>query len=73
MLQGVVDCCLVKDGKLTIIDYKTDYVNDFNLQSKTDFYRGQLKVYERAMSEIMGLPVEEKIIYFFSAEKEILV
>lgn len=73
LLQGVVDCCLINNDKLTIIDYKTDYVNEFNLQSKVDLYKGQLKVYERAMSEIMGIPVEEKIIYFFSAEKGILV
>ena len=73
LLQGVVDCCVVKDNKLTIIDYKTDYVNETNLQSKIELYKGQLKVYERAMTEITGMPVAEKIIYFFSVNKGIFV
>jgi len=66
LLQGVVDCCAEKDGELTIIDYKTDYVDENNLAEKTAMYRGQLAVYERAMGEIFGKPVKRKIIYFFS-------
>ena len=34
LLQGVVDCCIEENNELTIIDYKTDYVNDDNLFEK---------------------------------------
>ena len=66
LLQGVVDCCAEKDGKLTIIDYKTDYVDENSIAEKIELYRGQLGVYERAMSEICGKPVARRVIYFFS-------
>ncbi|MBR7082298.1 MAG: helicase-exonuclease AddAB subunit AddA [Oscillospiraceae bacterium] len=66
LLQGVADCCVEKDGKLTIIDYKTDYVDENNIAEKIDLYRGQLGVYSRAMGEIFGKTVERRVIYFFS-------
>ena len=36
LLQGVVDCVCEKDGKLTIIDYKTDFVTESTVDERAE-------------------------------------
>jgi ATP-dependent helicase/nuclease subunit A len=67
LLQGVVDCCVLKDGRLTIIDFKTDYVTEETVNEKTELYSGQLEAYKVAMTKMLGLPVERKILCFLTA------
>lgn len=66
LLQGVVDCCIEEQGEITIIDYKTDYVNKNTIQARADYYRGQLRAYAAAMQRITGMPVRETVLYFLS-------
>ena len=67
LLQGVVDCCCEKDSKLTIIDFKTDYVNKETAAEKALYYKGQIETYSLAMERLTGLPVERRILYFLTA------
>ncbi|MGI5936033.1 MAG: UvrD-helicase domain-containing protein [Oscillospiraceae bacterium] len=67
LLQGVVDCCIEEEGELTIIDYKTDYVNQSNINERIDLYSGQLRTYAMAMKRITGKPVRQAVIYFLQA------
>ncbi len=60
MLQGVVDCFVVEDDGLTILDFKTDRTPD------PELYRGQLEAYGEALSRIYQKQVKEKILYFFA-------
>ncbi len=69
LLQGVVDCCIEEQGELTIIDYKTDYVNNNNISERAGLYEGQLKTYAGAMSRVTGKPVRQAIIYFLHADR----
>jgi ATP-dependent helicase/nuclease subunit A len=71
LLQGVIDCCIAEDGGLTIIDYKTDYIDEGNLNEKVEGYRHQLDAYELAMERITGLKVREKVLYFFSKDLKV--
>lgn len=71
LVQGVIDACFEEDGKLVIVDYKTDYVKDEAVLIKR--YEKQLAYYEKAASRLMGLPVSEKYIYSFSLNKAILL
>ena len=71
LLQGVTDCCLIEDGKLTILDFKSDHIKPGQEGEKADFYRGQLDAYARALSKVFGLPVKERILYFFSTDTAI--
>ncbi|MGE4353989.1 MAG: 3'-5' exonuclease, partial [Oscillospiraceae bacterium] len=64
LLQGVVDCCIVEGNELTIIDYKTDYVNKTNLNQRVALYSGQVRTYAGAMRRITGKTVRECILYF---------
>ena len=71
LLQGVIDCCIVENGGLTIIDYKTDYIDDNNIEDKVKGYSGQLRAYSLAMERITGLEARRKILYFFNRDLEV--
>ncbi|MBQ2420135.1 MAG: PD-(D/E)XK nuclease family protein, partial [Clostridia bacterium] len=68
-VQGVADCVLIKNGKITVIDYKTDRVNE--REELVSRYSAQLELYAKAMNNTYGLPVEDCLIYSFSLGKEI--
>ena len=61
IIQGIADCVFVEEGKLVILDFKTDNVKDINeLPLK---YTKQLEIYASALSKVFGLEVKECIIY----------
>lgn len=66
LLQGVVDCCFRQGDALTVLDFKTDWVTPETLGAHAETYRGQLEAYAGAMTRILGLPVREKLLYFFT-------
>ena len=66
LLQGVVDCCILEAGGLTVIDFKTDRVTEETAKLRAEAYRGQLSAYAGAMERMLGYPVREKLLYFFS-------
>lgn len=65
LLQGVVDCAILEDDGITIIDFKTDYVTEQTLQDKVAHYRPQVMAYADAMMRIYGKPVKAALLYFF--------
>ncbi len=65
LLQGVADLFAVKNGRVTIIDFKTDYVTEETLMDKAEGYRSQLETYSAALEKILELPVVRKALYFF--------
>ncbi len=69
LLQGVTDCCLIEDGMLTILDFKSDRISLGDLQERGEYYRGQIETYAQALSSIFRLPVKDKILYFFSIDQ----
>lgn len=73
LLQGVVDCCIEEAGKLTIIDYKTDYVTQQTIQQRAEHYSGQLDAYAKAMERILGTPVTETVLYFLRCGQSVTI
>ena len=68
LLQGVVDCWFQEaDGTVTVIDFKTDWVNRDSLHTRAEQYRPQLEAYTRALSAAIGQPVTRRVVWFFSA------
>ena len=65
LLQGVVDCALIEDDGITIIDFKTDYVTEETVDALVERYRIQVQTYAQAMSRIYKKPVKEAYLYFF--------
>ena len=61
LVQGIIDACFLEDGEWVLADYKTDRVRD--PEELVRRYRVQLDLYERALSQITGRTVREKLIY----------
>ena len=61
ILQGAVDCTFVEDGRLHIIDFKTDRVQ--TMEELWQRYQAQLQLYGYAMEEVSGLPVGQLVLY----------
>lgn len=61
VLQGAVDCTFLEDGKLNIIDFKTDRVEA--MEELWLRYEVQLRLYAYAMEEVTGCQVGEMILY----------
>ena len=71
VINGITDCAFIENGKLVIIDYKTDRVHSENeLKSR---YSSQLDIYRKCLSMALGLEVAETYIYSFSLGKVILM
>ena len=74
LIQGIIDMYFVEDGQIVLLDYKTDKVPyKGGADILKERYSIQLDYYGKALSQITGLPVKEKIIYSFTLGKEILL
>lgn len=65
LLQGVVDCALLEEDGITIVDFKTDYVTPEKLETLTEHYRPQVLAYADAMKRIYQGPIKGVYLYFF--------
>ena len=65
LMQGVVDCALLEEDGITVIDFKTDYVTEETLPSKLALYRPQVAAYADALGRIYQMPVKTRLLYFF--------
>lgn len=71
LVQGIIDAFFVENGKIVIADYKTDRVNTPEIL--VERYRTQLDYYAEALSKVLHLPADERIIYSFALQKEVLL
>ena len=65
LLQGVIDCALIEDDGITIVDFKTDRADQHNLQQLVRTYSSQVLAYAGALSKIYALPIKAAYLYFF--------
>ena len=65
MLQGVVDCALIEEDGITVLDFKTDRVGREDIPAVLEKYRNQVEAYAQALSRIYEMPVKEKLLYLF--------
>lgn len=71
LIQGIIDLYFEEDGELVIVDYKTDRVKrgKAGAEELVSRYAVQLDYYAKALSQITGKTVKEKIIYSFTLGK----
>lgn len=69
MVQGMMDCYFLENGKWVLVDYKTDRELD---EGRLESYRLQLRLYAHALEGATGIEVGEKILYDVRRGKEIL-
>ena len=65
LVQGIIDCCFMENGKWVLVDYKTDSPTD--VSAVMEKHRPQLAVYADALERITKIPVRERILYLVRA------
>ena len=65
LLQGVVDCALLEEDGITIVDFKTDRIEEEDMPQAVERYRLQVETYREAMERIYEKPVKKCLLYFF--------
>ncbi|MDD3239784.1 MAG: helicase-exonuclease AddAB subunit AddA [Lachnospira sp.] len=75
LVQGVIDLYFEEDGALVIVDYKTDRVTKGRSGEEIlkERYTIQLDYYAKALEQLTGKKVKERVIYSFTLGKEIAV
>ena len=74
LVQGIIDLyAILEDGKVLLVDYKTDYVNQGFENELIKKYQNQLKIYSKALEEALDKKVEKVYIYSLYLNKEIEV
>ena len=63
IVQGIIDLVVVKDGKVCLIDYKTNRTKDEMYLKKT--YALQLEIYKQAFEKATNTQVDKKYLYSF--------
>ena len=71
LVQGMIDAYFLEDGEYVIVDYKTDFVEKGKERDLYEKYKTQLSYYERALSQISGRTVKEKVLCSFWLEKDL--
>ena len=66
LLQGIVDCAIIENDGITILDFKTDFVTDDTIDHIVERYKPQVRTYASAMERIYQKPVKTAYLYFFS-------
>ena len=71
LLQGVVDCCFETLLGVTVVDFKTDHVNNSTVMARAAEYRPQLAAYSRALADILGKPIVRRVLWFFTLDRAV--
>lgn len=73
LVQGIIDIWFYEDGAIVLADYKTDRIAKGQEELLVKRYKAQLDYYGRALEQMTGKQVKEKLIYSFALRKSIAV
>ena len=76
LVQGVIDCCFEEDGKMILIDYKSNFIrpdrpHEAELERIRDEYKVQTDLYSEAIEKGTGMEVAEAYLYLFASGETI--
>jgi ATP-dependent helicase/nuclease subunit A len=72
LVQGVIDVYFEEKDQIVVLDYKTDYVKESDGEEiLKNRYAVQLDYYQKALEQLTGKQVKEKLIYSFCLNKDI--
>lgn len=76
VVQGVIDCFFEEEGRLVLLDYKTNWIDlSKPFEQEAERLRGsygkQIEIYRQALTAAAGLPVGEAYLYLFDIGREI--
>lgn len=70
-VQGIADMFFVEDGEIVLVDYKTN--RNTSAEKLREEYEGQLRIYRKALEEMMGVRVKGCVLFGFSLGKEVWI
>ncbi len=74
LLQGTIDCFFEEpDGRLVLLDYKTDNIKKEEAGKRAKEYRVQLDCYKEALEKINKRKVDESYLYFLSCGEAVKI
>lgn len=71
LVQGIIDGFYETETGIVLMDYKTDHLEKGQEEVLVKRYHAQMEAYAEALEKITGKPVEKKVLYSFSLNKEI--
>ena len=71
MIQGIIDVYFEEEDGIVVLDYKTDRVK--TADELVEKYHEQLHLYGKALEQLTGKKVKEKLIYSFVLDETILI
>lgn len=76
LVQGVIDCCFEEDGRMILIDYKSNFVkpgrqHEAELARIRDEYKVQIELYSEAVEKGCGKEVSEAYLYLIATGEPI--
>ncbi len=63
---GICDLVFEENGRLILVDYKTDAVDPGSVDERAENYRPQLVAYSQAINKALGRPLDEVYLVFCS-------
>ena len=69
VIQGIIDAFFEEEGELVLMDYKTDKIQ--KAETLREHYKKQLDYYARALEQMTGRKVREKVIYSLTLQQAI--
>ena len=73
MVQGIIDCAFIEDGKWVIVDYKTDRLPPGGAQEIIQRYKDQLGIYSLALNNSTGMAIKTAYLYLLREDLEIQI
>ncbi len=70
-IEGTMDLLFVEDGRLVVVDYKTDARPEGGFGVLARGYAGQALTYAVAAEKTTGLPLSEVVLLFLSGEEPV--
>ncbi len=67
LVRGIADCVFEEQGKLVLVDYKTDRLK--SEQELLDRYKNQIAFYRETVEKTLGMPVKTAALYSFYMSK----
>ncbi len=67
LIQGIIDVYFVEDNEIVLLDYKTDAVSTGD--ELVQRYKAQLDYYTKALENITGMRVKERLLYAFKLDE----
>ena len=65
----MVDCALLEEDGITVIDFKTDYVTEYTVNEVVSRYRSQVETYAEALERIYEQPIKARFLYLFCIDR----